>query len=139
MQRMLAQRQAVATSASISAAVEGYHAFLRQMRLQPSGLEPSALVDLVWHTHQQHPVRYVLPSLPISSSAKILGRLPSLSNSRAQCEWRHDFVWRGRVATRAEALPNPCFLAVGGGRYAADCLAIVGHEVDQDDDLSSLR
>ena len=43
MQRMLAQRQAVATSASISAAVEGYHAFLRQMRLQPSGLEPSAL------------------------------------------------------------------------------------------------
>ena len=84
MQRMLAQRQAVATSASISAAVEGYHAFLRQMRLRPIGLEPSALVDLVWHTHQQHPVRYVLPSLSISLSARIVERLPSLSISPAQ-------------------------------------------------------
>ena len=59
MKGMLAQRQVVATNTDISAAVQGYHAFLQRMRLHPSGLQPpSRLIDLVWHTHQQHPARY---------------------------------------------------------------------------------
>ena len=76
MRQMLAQREVLGTKRCLAAAVENYRGFLEQMRLAPAGLEPTPLVDLLWHTHQQHPVR-----------------------------------------------------------YAEDCVAIVGHQVDHDDDL----
>ena len=76
MRQMLAQREALETEQCLTEAVNNYRGFLEQVRLSPMGVEPTPLVDLIWHTHQQHPVR-----------------------------------------------------------YAKDCVAIVGHQVDHDDDL----
>ena len=76
MRTMLSQRELLETERCIEAAVENYRGFLEQMRLRSEPLEPTPLVDLVWHTHQQHPAR-----------------------------------------------------------YAQECIAIVGHQVDHDDDL----
>jgi hypothetical protein len=57
MKRILAQRALLETRSAVEHAVVDYIGFLSAMRHVES-LEPSVLVDLVWHTHQQMPDRY---------------------------------------------------------------------------------
>jgi hypothetical protein len=57
MSRILAQRALLETRSAVEAAVGDYCCFLSAMR-HADALEPSMLVDLVWHTHQQMPDRY---------------------------------------------------------------------------------
>ena len=51
------------------AAVAAYAAFLGRQRGGGGGGEPSPLVDLLWHTHMQHPARYS------RDSVRLAGRL----------------------------------------------------------------
>ena len=57
MSSILAQRALLETHSAVEAAVGDYCFFLSAMR-HADALEPSTLVDLVWHTHQQMPDRY---------------------------------------------------------------------------------
>ena len=57
MSSILAQRALLATRSAVEQAVGDYIGFLSAMR-HVDALEPSALVDLVWHTHQQMADRY---------------------------------------------------------------------------------
>ena len=57
MSSILAQRELLDTRSAVQVAVGDYCVFLSAMR-HADALEPSALVDLVWHTHQQMPERY---------------------------------------------------------------------------------
>jgi hypothetical protein len=56
-QVILAQRALLETRSAVEQAVGDYIGFLSAMR-HVDALEPSALVDLVWHTHQQMTDRY---------------------------------------------------------------------------------
>ena len=57
MSSILAQRALLETRSAVEQALGDYIGFLSAMR-HVEALEPSALVDLVWHTHQQMPDRY---------------------------------------------------------------------------------
>ena len=54
---ILAQRALLETGSAVEAAIGDYVVFVSKMR-HAEALEPSALVDLVWHTHQQMTDRY---------------------------------------------------------------------------------
>ena len=54
---ILAQRALLETGSAVEAAIGDYVVFVSKMR-HAETLEPSALVDLVWHTHQQMTDRY---------------------------------------------------------------------------------
>ena len=71
MRNMLHEKAAgLCTEASIKSAVDEYHRFLASLRGCDDGVEPpSALVDLVWHTHMQDAERYR------SDCLAIVGRL----------------------------------------------------------------
>ena len=57
MSSILSQRAILETRSAVEAAVSDYILFLSSMR-HSDALEPSSLVDLVWHTHQQMTDRY---------------------------------------------------------------------------------
>ena len=57
MRSILAQRALLETRSAVEQAVGDYIGFLSALR-HVDALEPSALVDLVWHTHQQMTDRY---------------------------------------------------------------------------------
>ena len=57
MRSILAQRALLETRSAVEQAVGDYICFLSAMR-HVKVLEPSALVDLAWHTHQQMTDRY---------------------------------------------------------------------------------
>ena len=52
-----AHRALLETCGAVESAVDDYMVFLSAMR-HTDALEPSAMVDLVWHTHLQMPDRY---------------------------------------------------------------------------------
>ena len=59
MRKILAQRDTMETAHGVSEGVELYRMFLGLMRRSAhTDLVPTAMIDLVWHTHQQFPVRY---------------------------------------------------------------------------------
>jgi len=55
---MLAQRSVYDSPLVVNDAVRDYCKFLASMRHCDRVLEPTPLVDLVWHTHQQMPFHY---------------------------------------------------------------------------------
>ena len=58
MRDMLADRTAYDSEAAMAAAVEEYRAFLDRFHHSADELVPTAIVDLVWHTHMLDPLRY---------------------------------------------------------------------------------
>ena len=57
MRKMLAWRPELGTRLAVTDGLQSYAQFLTLMRHSPA-LVPTAIIDLVWHTHQQFPVRY---------------------------------------------------------------------------------
>ena len=49
---ILSQQAVIGNNRSISRAVDSYRNFLQLVRQCPVGLEPTPMVDLIWHTHQ---------------------------------------------------------------------------------------
>ena len=68
MRDMLADRAAYDSEAAMAAAVEEYRAFLDRFHHSADELVPTAIVDLVWHTHMLDPLRYG------SETRKLAGR-----------------------------------------------------------------
>ena len=61
---MVLGREAHVDAPKSGRAVGTYAAFLaRQRDGDGDGGEPSSLVDLLWHTHMQHPARYARDSV----------------------------------------------------------------------------
>jgi len=58
MRGMLRDRSRHESAEAIGAALAEYQQFLGRVTLSQAPLEPSPIVDLVWHTHQQFPKRY---------------------------------------------------------------------------------
>eukprot|EP01045_Picozoa_sp_COSAG04_P018817 COSAG04_NODE_1770_length_5624_cov_3.175204_8_plen_61_part_01 len=59
MEKMLARRGAMESPEYIAAAVESYRKFLGLMKRHPGvTFVPTLAIDLIWHTHQYHPLRY---------------------------------------------------------------------------------
>ena len=58
MRSVLADREASERVEVISDAIAAYGDFLEIVKHSVTPLEPSLIVDLVWHTHQQFPARY---------------------------------------------------------------------------------
>ena len=69
MQKILERRSELAKPAIVAAGVGSYREFLTVMRQSvstgPGLVPPNAMVDLVWHTHQQWPLRYASDCLRI--------------------------------------------------------------------------
>ena len=68
MRGMLADRAAYDSEAALAAAVGEYRAFLDHFHHSEEERVPTALVDLVWHTHMLDPLRYG------SETRKLAGR-----------------------------------------------------------------
>jgi hypothetical protein len=68
MRDMLADRAAYDSEVAMGAAVEEYRAFLDRFHHSADELVPTAIVDLVWHTHMLDPLRYG------SETRKLAGR-----------------------------------------------------------------
>ena len=68
MRGMLAERAAYDSEATLAAAVGEYRAFLDRFHHSEEERVPTALVDLVWHTHMLDPLRYG------SETRKLAGR-----------------------------------------------------------------
>ena len=68
MRDMLADRAAYDSEVAMAAAVEEYRAFLDRFHHSADELVPTAIVDLVWHTHMLDPLRYV------TETRKLAGR-----------------------------------------------------------------
>jgi hypothetical protein len=58
MRSVLADRETNERVEVISDAIAAYADFLEIVKHSVTPLEPSPIVDLVWHTHQQFPARY---------------------------------------------------------------------------------
>jgi hypothetical protein len=69
MRQIVQRRLELGTHAIVEAGVESYRQFLSLMRHSdlsgPGLVPPNAIVDLIWHTHQQWPARYARECLRI--------------------------------------------------------------------------
>ena len=70
MEKMLARRGAMESPEAIAAAVESYGKFLGLMKRHPGvTFVPTLAIDLIWHTHQYHPVRYAAECQAVAGRA----------------------------------------------------------------------
>ena len=68
MRAMLAERSRYERTEVVSDAIAEYRDFLERVKHSAVPLEPTPIVDLVWHTHQQFPARYAVECRRIAGS-----------------------------------------------------------------------
>ena len=68
MRAMVAERGRYEREEVLSDAIAEYHVFLKRVKHSEVPLEPTPIVDLVWHTHQQFPARYAVECRRLAGS-----------------------------------------------------------------------
>ena len=68
MRAMVAERGRYEREEVLSDAIAEYYVFLERVKHSEVPLEPTPIVDLVWHTHQQFPARYAVECRRLAGS-----------------------------------------------------------------------